>query len=50
MDYKYDVFISYSRKDTKDADKICQAFNNASISYFIERRGIGDGMEFPKQY
>lgn len=47
MDYKYDVFISYSRKDTEVADKICQAFNNAGISYFIDRRGIGGGMEFP---
>lgn len=47
MDYKYDVFISYSRKDTEVADKICQAFDDAGISYFIDRRGIGGGMEFP---
>ena len=47
MDYKYDVFISYSRKDTEVADKICQAFNDANISYFIDRQGIGAGMEFP---
>ncbi len=47
MDYKYDVFISYSRKDTETADKICQAFNQAGISYFIDRQGISGGMEFP---
>ena len=46
-DYKYDVFISYSRKDTKTADKICEAFDKANISYFIDRKGIGGGMEFP---
>ena len=44
---KYDVFISYSRKDTEVANKICQAFDEAGISYFIDRRGIVGGMEFP---
>lgn len=44
---KYDVFISYSRKDTTIADKICDAFDDANISYFIDRQGIGGGMEFP---
>lgn len=45
---KYDVFISYSRKDTAIADQICAAFDKARISYFIDRQGIGGGMEFPK--
>ena len=45
---KYDVFISYSRKDTAIADQICAAFDKAGISYFIDRQGIGGGMEFPK--
>lgn len=44
---KYDVFISYSRKDIKIADKIAQAFDEAGITYFIDRQGIGGGMEFP---
>lgn len=44
---KYDVFISYSRKDTKIADRICAALDKQGISYFIDRRGIGGGMEFP---
>lgn len=45
---KYDVFISYSRKDMVIADQICAAFDKAGISYFIDRQGIGGGMEFPK--
>ena len=42
-----DVFISYSRKDTIIANKICEAFDKAGITYFIDRQGIGGGMEFP---
>ncbi|MBR5333801.1 MAG: toll/interleukin-1 receptor domain-containing protein, partial [Alistipes sp.] len=45
---KYDVFISYSRKDTTIADKICAALDRAEITYFIDRQGIGGGFEFPK--
>lgn len=45
---KYDVFISYSRKDMAVSDKICAAFDAADISYFIDRQGIGGGMEFPE--
>ena len=45
---KYDVFISYSRKDIKIADKICKALDNAGISYFIDRESIGGGKDFPK--
>ena len=45
---KYDVFISYSRKDTTIVDKICAALDRAKISYFIDTQGIGGGFEFPK--
>ena len=45
---KYDVFISYSRKDTAIADKVCAAFDRAGIRYFIDRQGIGGGFEFPR--
>lgn len=45
--FKYDVFISYSRKDTSMADRICRALDDAGITYFIDRRGIGGGNEFP---
>ena len=44
-----DVFISYSRKDMAVADRICAAFDKAGISYFIDRQGIGGGMEFPRE-
>ena len=44
----YDVFISYSRKDTAIADRVCRAFDRAGISYFIDRQGIGGGFEFPR--
>lgn len=47
MDQKYDVFISYSRKDTEIADRICSALQSNGITYFIDRQGIGGGMEFP---
>lgn len=44
----YDIFISYSRRDTAVADRICAAFDRAGISYFIDRQGIGGAVEFPK--
>ncbi|MCH5174570.1 MAG: toll/interleukin-1 receptor domain-containing protein [Prevotellaceae bacterium] len=34
----YDVFISYSRKDTEVAEKICFALDKYGISYFIDRK------------
>lgn len=47
MEYKYDIFISYSRKDMAVADRICNAFKQQGITYFIDRQGITGGMEFP---
>ena len=44
---KHDIFISYSRKDTAIAERICAAFDKAGITYFIDRLGIGGGFEFP---
>ena len=38
---KYDVFISYSSKDSAVADKICSAFDQVGITYFIDRKGMG---------
>ena len=43
----YDIFISYSRKDTDIADKICEALDRTGITYFIDRQDIGGGFEFP---
>lgn len=45
----YDVFISYSRKDTAIADRVCAAFDRAGITYFIDRQGIGGAVEFPDE-
>ena len=44
----HEVFISYSRKDMAVADHICKAFDEAGITYFIDRQGIGGGFEFPE--
>lgn len=46
---KYDVFISYSRKDSVVADEICEVFDKCGITYFIDRRDIAGGMEFPEE-
>lgn len=45
---EHDIFISYSRMDSKIADQICKAFDDAGITYFIDRSGIGGGQEFPR--
>lgn len=44
---KYDIFISYNRKDIAVADKICSALDRAGFKFFIDRKGISRGMEFP---
>lgn len=44
---KYDVFISYSRKDSVIANNIINVFDKEGITYFIDKQGIGGGMEFP---
>lgn len=31
----YDIFISYSRKDTAVADRICDAFDRVGISCLL---------------
>ena len=43
---KFDVFISYSRKDKSIADQICGALEQVGISYFIDRKGILSGQDF----
>ena len=45
---KYDVFISYSRKDMAVADQIAKAFDAAGISYFIGRQEMDGGLESSK--
>lgn len=43
----FDIFISYSRKNTSDADEICELLAHEKLSYFIDRQGIPGGSEFP---
>lgn len=43
---KYDVFISYSRKDSEVADRVYNALTQAGISCFIDRQDINGGKEF----
>ena len=45
---KYEVFISYSRKDTKLADEVCDALTHAGLRCFIDREGIDGGANFPE--
>lgn len=56
-EYKYDVFISYSRKDYMDEttkevipdnalSSIMNAFDNNSIRYWFDKDGIYSGQEF----
>lgn len=44
---EHDVFISYSRKDSDIAERICSELEKVGVTYFIDRQGIGGGMEFP---
>ena len=43
---KYDVFISYSRKDKKAVMDFCEELSKASISYWLDNQGISNGEEF----
>ena len=43
---RYDVFISYSRKDAEIADQICEALKENNITYFIDTEDISGGEEF----
>lgn len=44
---KYDLFISYSRKDSAIVDEICAALNSAGIVYFRDTQGISLSQHFP---
>jgi hypothetical protein len=46
---QYDIFISYSRKDTEVVNRICKAFDEEGITYFIDRQGLTGGTEFPEK-
>ena len=44
----YKVFISYSRKDSGVADRICEELDKAGITYFIDRESIKGSEDFPE--
>lgn len=44
---QYDVFISYSRKDSEVANKIYDTLSSAGLSCFIDLNGISGGTDFP---
>lgn len=46
MAKKYDVFISYSRKDSRIADKIYDNLSDAGVICFIDRSDINLGDEY----
>lgn len=46
MKYKYDIFISYSRRDYVIADKIVQALNVGGFTYFRDQQGLESGSDF----
>lgn len=56
MEYKYDVFISYSRKDYVDSNnniipknaitEIQNLFDKENVTYWIDENGIYSGQEF----
>lgn len=43
----YDVFISYSRKDSEIANKIYNTLTSAGLTCFIDLEGISGGADFP---
>lgn len=46
---KYDVFISYSRKDSVIVDALCESLDRSKITYFIDKECIYGGDDFAKR-
>ncbi|MBO5894113.1 MAG: toll/interleukin-1 receptor domain-containing protein [Alistipes sp.] len=45
---KYDVFISYSRKDSELVTHICKELTKNNISFFVDKSFIKIGNDFPE--
>ena len=43
---KYDVFVSYSRKDKKTVMDFCEELTKAGISFWLDKNGISNGEQF----
>lgn len=46
MEYRYDIFISYSRRDYTIVDRIVNALNAGGVTYFRDQQGIESGSDF----
>lgn len=46
MTNKYDIYICYSRNDTKVATEICHFFEQRGLTYWIDIRDIESGEDF----
>lgn len=46
---KYEIFISYSRKDGETARKICELLDEAGVSYYINPDGNDEDKDFPEE-
>jgi hypothetical protein len=47
---KYDLFISYSRKDMAIVDELCKACDAAGVRYYVNREGRDDDASFPEEW
>ena len=45
----FDVFVSYSRKDSSIADYLCQALDSINVSYWIDRNGVFSGDNYKEK-
>lgn len=45
----FDVFVSYSRKDSSIADYLCQALDSINVSYWIDRNGVYSGDNYKEK-
>ena len=42
----YDVFVSYSRRDSLIADEICKIFKAIGLKFFTDRNNIPPGADY----
>ena len=45
----FDVFVSYSRKDSAMAEFLCQALDSINVSYWIDRNGVFSGDNYKER-
>lgn len=45
----FDVFVSYSRKDSSIAEFLCQTLDSINVSYWIDRNGVFSGDNYKER-